>query len=170
MTVPLAALSGHAYWWLALVAAPAAHAVPCLGDVRELEVEPEGAQDGGGALFAERPHAGRERRLVGCRAGAASCAGEQADALDVGQQLLADLLDEYAAERISDQPDVTPERVVVTARGALGPIVGRSGGHAAKPRGIVLADVRTLGETAPAPAGVCRGPRLTGTAGRRQLT
>ena len=38
---------------LALVAAPAAHAMPGLGDVRELEVEAERAQDGGRALAVE---------------------------------------------------------------------------------------------------------------------
>ena len=41
---------------LVLVAAAAAHAVPGLGDVGELEVEPEGAQDGGRALVVEVAH------------------------------------------------------------------------------------------------------------------
>ena len=50
---------------LALVASPAAHAMPRLGDVGELEVEAEGAQDGGRAFLVERAHAGRERGPIG---------------------------------------------------------------------------------------------------------
>ena len=45
---------------LALVAAAAADAMPRLGDVRELEVQPERAQDRRRALVVERADVGRE--------------------------------------------------------------------------------------------------------------
>ena len=94
---------------LALVAAAAAHAMPRLGDVRELEVQPERAQDRRRALLAERADVGREGRVIGRRAGLARLARELAHALDVGQQILAVLLDEHAPERVADQAHVAPQ-------------------------------------------------------------
>ncbi len=114
---------------LALVAPPAAHAVVGLGDIGELEVQPEGAQHGRRALVVERAHAGRERRLVGRRSRCPGLAGEPPHALDVGQQLLAVLLDEHAAERIADQADVAPQRVVAAAALARGGVVGAGARH-----------------------------------------
>ena len=76
---------------------------------------------------ARRPRAPpgrpREPRVPGL-------AREAPHALDVGQQILADLLDEHTPERVADQADVAPQRVVATARRARGRIVGGSARHA----------------------------------------
>ena len=120
---------------LALVATPAAHAMPRLGDVGELEVEPERAQDSGRALLSQCPHAGRQRRLIGRRAGVPGLARKAPHALDVGQQILADLLDEHAPERVADQADVAPERVVGPDLATCGRIVGGGARHGSKPMG-----------------------------------
>ncbi len=114
---------------LALVAAPAADAMPGLGDVGELEVEPEGAQDRGRALVAERPHVPGERGVILRRAGFASRAGELPDALDIGQQLLAVLLHEHPPERIADEPHVTPQGGVAPVSALRGGIVGAGAAH-----------------------------------------
>ena len=116
---------------LALVASPAAHAVPRLGDVGELEVEPERAQDGRRAVAVEGAHEARERRVIGLRAGLPRLARELAHALDVGQQLLAVLLDEHAAEGVADQADVAPQRCVAPATAQGGGVVGADIRHVA---------------------------------------
>ena len=136
---------------LALVAAPAAHAMPRLGDVGELEVEAERAQDSRRALLVERAHAGRERRAVGRRARVPGLAREVPHALDVGQQILADLLDEHAPERVADEAHVAPQRVVAAAR-------RRAAGSSA----AVLDMARSLWASASA----TRTPARTSTAAR----
>ena len=94
--------------------------MPRLGDVGELEIEPERAQDGRRPLLVERAHAGRERRSVGRRARAPGLTRELPDALDIGQQILAVLLDEHPAERVTHEADVPSQGVVPAARRARG--------------------------------------------------
>ena len=120
---------------LALVAAPAAHPVPRLGDVGELEIEAERTQDGRRPLLAERAHAGSERRSVGRRARAPGLTSEVPDALDIGQQILAVLLDEHPPERIAHEADVPSQGVVPAARRARGALVGSGARHEPKPMG-----------------------------------
>lgn len=87
-----------------------------LGQVRELKVEAEGSEDLGLPLERQLPYRSLE---VGARAGpagAAGLAGEGADPLLVGEQVVAFLLDEDAAEDLAEQPDVPPERCFGIAR------------------------------------------------------
>ena len=135
---------------LALVAAPAAHAMPRLGDVGELEVEAERAQDRSRALLVERTHAGRERRPVGRGAGVPGLARQAPDALDVGEQILAALLDEDTPERVADQADVAPQRVVATAQRARGRIVGGRCSTCPQPRASPRAHARAVARHPPA--------------------
>ena len=91
------------------VLAAAADPVLLLGDVRELEVEGEGAQDA-------RLPLGRQRRDRGTqlveRRPASRLARERPHPLDVGEQLLALLLDEHPPEQVAEQADVAPQRRV----------------------------------------------------------
>ena len=77
-----------------------------LGNVRELEVQREGAQDTRLALDRERRDA-LEQLVV--RRACAGGAREGADALDVLEERLVLLLDEDAAEQIAEQADVAPQ-------------------------------------------------------------
>ncbi len=91
---------------LPLVLEAPAHAVLLFRDVRELEVEREGAQDTRLALDRERRDALEQLVVRRPRTGGAR---EGADALDVLEQRLVLLLDEHAAEQIAEQADVAPK-------------------------------------------------------------
>ena len=81
-----------------LVLAPPAKPVVLLGEVRELEVQGERAQHLALALERERCNRPGEPGPGGGRAGRAGAARELADPLLVGEQILAALFDEHAAE------------------------------------------------------------------------
>jgi hypothetical protein len=81
-----------------------------LGEVCELEVEPEGPQHLSAPLVGEVADDGCE---IGARPrlpGGARLARELADPLDVREQVLALLLDEDTAEDLAEEPDVAAER------------------------------------------------------------
>ena len=103
---------------LVLVLASAAQAVVLLGEVGELEVEPEGAQHVSPAAraAARRTAAARSERGPG-RPARLRLARERADPLLVGEELLAFLLDEDAPEDLPEQPDVPAERCLGVAHG-----------------------------------------------------
>jgi hypothetical protein len=86
-----------------LVLAPPPNAMVLLGEVRQLEVEAECAEDEALFLQAERRIDRRDR------AGLPGGPGVDADALDEVEQPLALLLDEDAAEQRSEQADVAPD-------------------------------------------------------------
>jgi hypothetical protein len=86
-----------------------ADAVLLLGDVRELEVRCEGAQDARLSLEWQSPDCGGE--VVGGHSLACG-AREPTHPLDVGEQRLVLLLDEDAAEDVSEQANVAPKRRV----------------------------------------------------------
>ena len=96
---------------LALVLAPAAHAVVLLGDVRELEVERERAQHRAPGVRGRAPRTA-SRSSSPRRALAAQPRARRADPLLVGEQLLALLLDEHLAEHVAEQADVAAQRRV----------------------------------------------------------
>ena len=98
-------LRGHPL--LELVGAEPAHTVMLLGDVRELEVQPEGPQHARLALERQRLH--RLLELLVWRPGA-RLACERPHPLDVREQRLALLLDEDAPEQVAEQADVPAER------------------------------------------------------------
>jgi hypothetical protein len=85
------------------VLAPAAQAVVLLGEVRELEVEPERAQHER-LLVRARERLDLDRLLLPRRAGG------PASPLDELQQPLALLLHEHVAENRPEQTDVAPKR------------------------------------------------------------
>src|SRR5262249_34422561 len=100
---------------LVFVLAPPPKAMVLLRKIRQLEVEAEGTQhlrlplerqfaDDGGELGA-RPRASRLPRLP----------RQRPDALRVGEQLLAPLLEEDTAEDLAEQPDVPAERCLRVA-------------------------------------------------------
>jgi hypothetical protein len=91
----------------------AAQAVVLLRDVRQLEVQRERAQDLRLVAGRQRPHGFADGRDVTRRA---RVAGEQPDPLLGLEELPALLLEEDRAERLSEQPDVAPERCVWTWR------------------------------------------------------
>ncbi len=94
---------------LELAAAP--NPVMLLGDVREVEVDGERAQDDGLRLDVERRDRLRERsRSAGVAA--ATEPREQAHALFEAIELLAFLLGEHATEDLAEQADVRAERRV----------------------------------------------------------
>ena len=81
-----------------------------LGEVCELEVEPEGPQHLSAPLVGEVADDGCE---IGARPrlpGGACLARELPDVLDVRKQVFALLLDEDTAEDLAEQPDVAAER------------------------------------------------------------
>ena len=77
-----------------------------LGDVDELEVDRERADDG--RLLLERQLSHRVAELP-ARSSLACLTREQPNPLLCGQQLLALLLDEHAAEHVAEKPNVPPE-------------------------------------------------------------
>ena len=78
-----------------------------LGDVCELEVESERAQDA--RLPRQRQHLDRRAEVVMSRpATRRTC--ERAHVLDVGEQGLVLLLDEHAAEQVAEQAHVAAQR------------------------------------------------------------
>ena len=94
---------------LVCVRAMPADAMLLLGDVRELEVRREGAQDA--RLPLERQLADRRSQVVGRNSFACS-PREPAHPLDVVQQRLVLLLDEDAPEDVAEQANVPPQRRV----------------------------------------------------------
>jgi hypothetical protein len=95
---------------VALVLPAAPQPVVLLGEVRELEVEPEGPQHLRAPLVGKVADHGRE---VGPRPGlpgGTRLARELPDPLDVLEQILALLLDEDTAEDLAEEPDVAAER------------------------------------------------------------
>jgi len=84
-------------------------AVLLLGDVRELEIGGEGAEDA--RLPFQRQRRDRRREIVG-RTSFARGPREPSHALDVGEQRLVLLLHEYAPEQVAEQTHVAPERRV----------------------------------------------------------
>jgi hypothetical protein len=80
-----------------------------LGNVRELEIRREGAQDA--CLPLERQCADRGRQVVGRNSFACS-PREPAHPLDVVEQRLVLLLDEDAAEDVAEQANVPTQRRV----------------------------------------------------------
>ena len=92
--------------------------------------------------------------MIGRRAGFARLARELAHTLDVGQQILAVLLDEHAAERVADQAHVAPQGRVAAGRGTLR---GRRRGSRAsrKPK------------SSPRPARLLAFPRISSRTARR---
>ena len=83
-----------------------------LGDVRELEVEREGAEDLRLLLEVEPADgAGQLRPHLGV-AGLARPPGDVADLLLARQQVLSLLLDHDAAEQVAEKADVPSERRV----------------------------------------------------------
>src|SRR5207247_1463931 len=101
--------------WHALfvfVLAPAPEPVVLLREVGDLEVERERPQNLGLPVERQRADRGRERGPCPRAAGAPRAAGQLADALLVGEQVLAALLDEHPPERLAEQADVAPERGV----------------------------------------------------------
>jgi hypothetical protein len=100
-----------------LVLTSAAQAVVLLGQIGELEVEPEGAEDVSLPLERERAHCSGE---VGARPRSARTPGlarEPANPLLVGEEFLAFLLDEDAPKDLPEQPDVPAERCLGVAHG-----------------------------------------------------
>jgi hypothetical protein len=94
---------------LALVLPPAAQSVMLLGEVGELEVQPESAQHLRASLVGKSAYGFCE---VGARPWlprGARLARELADPLDVGEQVLALLLDEDTPEDLAQEPDVAAE-------------------------------------------------------------
>ena len=94
-------LARHAV--LTRIGAAVPDAVVLLGDVGDLEVEGEGAEDARLARERERLH--RLPQLVAPLA-LPRGAGERPDVLDVGEQRFVLLLDEHAAEEVAEQADV----------------------------------------------------------------
>ena len=108
------------------VLAAAPQPVVLLRDVRELEVEREGAQDLRLAIQVER--ADGVAKQLPWRA-ASGVAGERPDPLLVLEKLVTALLDEHAAEDSAEEPDVPAERRGRARRlrhGATVPNVGRT--------------------------------------------
>ena len=147
---------------LALDLAPPAHPVVLLGDVREVEVDREGAQDDGLRLDRERRDG---RGQLGRRAAVAAAAepGEPADPLLELEGLVALLLGEHAAERVAEQPHVRPEGGVDdVGLGAAHRRESRSRGRVrrrrrtASRRGRAPSRPRSRGRAAAPPS---RGPR-----------
>ena len=91
------------------VLAAAAHPVLLLGDVRELEVDGEGAQDARLAVDRQRRH--RRAQLVERRP-SARLARERPHPLDVGEERGVLLLDEHPPEQVAEQADIAPQRRV----------------------------------------------------------
>ncbi len=89
---------------MARVVAPPTHAVQLLGEVGELEEEPECAQHQrlllGGQVVLDRCDRAVAARRPRC----------SANALDRLQELRSFLFDEHLAEDGSEQPDVSAER------------------------------------------------------------
>jgi hypothetical protein len=100
-----------------LVLAPPPEAVVLLREVRELEVERERPQDLGLAVERQAPDSIREPGTRRSPARGACAPGELPDALLVGEQSLAALLDEHPSERLAEEADIAPERRI----GTLGP-------------------------------------------------
>src|SRR5439155_13869932 len=90
---------------LALVGAPPPDAVVLLGDVRELEVDGEGAEDERLALEVDRADE-LDELLDRLGRAAPPGAAELPRALLELEQLLALLLDDHQAERVAEQADV----------------------------------------------------------------
>src|SRR5262245_10692977 len=90
-----------------------------LGEVRELEVEPERPQHFRLPFERERPHRGRQLRARSRLTLGASLPRERANSLLLGEQLLPFLLDDDAAEDLAEQADVPPERCVVVGQGRV---------------------------------------------------
>ncbi len=103
-----------------LVLPAAAEPVVLLGDVGELEVGGERAQDR--PLQLEVEALDRRAQLVR-RLASASCARQAADALLEREHVLALLLDDDPPQDVAEQPDVATKR-----RLTVGPTPGRGGG------------------------------------------
>ena len=96
----------------ALDVAPAAHAVLLLGEVGELEEERERAQDLRLPLEVEPADCLRQLGAHGRVVALAGAAGDAADLLLLGEQLLPLLLDHDAPEQVAQQADVSAKRRV----------------------------------------------------------
>ena len=89
-----------------------------LGDVRELEVEREGAEHE--RLPVERQRRNRLSQLRERRVVALAClARELPDPLYELEQPLGLLLDEHLAKEVAEQPDVRPDRGIRSAHRAM---------------------------------------------------
>ncbi len=95
---------------LSLVGAPATEPVMLLGDVGELEVEAERAQDLRLARDRESAELPGQLGSPVLVTGGPDVAGEQADSLLGLDQLGAFLLDEHPSEQLPEQADVAPQR------------------------------------------------------------
>jgi hypothetical protein len=95
-----------------LVLAPSPQAVVLLGDVRQLEVEAEGAEHLCLALEIELGDCSPQLGSAGGPAGGAGLAREPPDPLFLVEQVLPLLLDEDPAEDVAQQADVAAERRV----------------------------------------------------------
>ena len=118
---------------LVRVLAPAPHAMVLLGGVRELEVEREGAQHRRLVAGGQRTHGLAHRRRV---ADLARAPGAGPDQLLGGEEVLALLLDEDAAEQRPEQADVSAQRAVglfLAGRVAHASIFAAAGPAAAAP-------------------------------------
>ena len=93
---------------LVLVLAATAQAMVLLGEVDELEVDAEGAQDECLPLDVEFGDRGPERPSSRRPTGRTCRAREESYPLLELQDLLALLLDEYASEDVAEEADVAP--------------------------------------------------------------
>jgi hypothetical protein len=92
-----------------LVLPPAADAVVLLREIDQLEVERERPQHQALPVDVERSHGGPQLVARSARPGGA---GEAADSLLGGEQVLALLLDKHAPEDVAEQANVAAERRV----------------------------------------------------------
>ncbi len=131
----------------ALVLSAAPHPVVLLGDVGEVEVDGEGAEDDGLRLDVER------RDRLGERSGGAFVAAppeacEEAHPLLEAEDALALLLGEDPPEDLPEEPDVRAERSVWRGVGRVA-----HGSHSARPQAVAATRRRVRSASRPA-----RGP------------